>query len=62
GGLGNSESFMQTRIYRIPEGLLKENSENVIAVKVIDIGLDGGIYEGPLGIFEEADLVHIREW
>lgn len=60
GGFGNSEAYLKTRIYRIPKGLLNKNGDNVVAVKVQDIGLDGGIYEGPLGICEESDLVHIR--
>jgi hypothetical protein len=59
-GLGNSESYLKTRIYRIPTALLKTD-KNVIAVKVQDIGLDGGIYEGPIGIYEEADLIYIKK-
>ncbi len=38
------------RIYKIPEGLLKTEGANTIAVRVYDSQLRGGIYEGPIGI------------
>ncbi len=60
-GLGNSLSYLTTRIYKIPTGLLNVSEKNTIAIKVQDIGLDGGIYEGPIGIYEEADLIHIKK-
>ncbi len=37
------------RAYRVPKSMLK-NGKNVLAVQVWDEGLDGGIYEGPVGI------------
>ncbi|MCU4175982.1 beta galactosidase jelly roll domain-containing protein [Carboxylicivirga sp. N1Y90] len=43
-------AYRKTRIYKIPEGLLSSNNPNVIAVKVRDYQLDGGIYEGPIGL------------
>lgn len=59
-GLGHSESYQKTRIYKIPPGLLNESGDNVVAIKVQDIGLDGGMYDGPLGICEESDLIRIK--
>ncbi|MGL1886491.1 MAG: beta galactosidase jelly roll domain-containing protein [Reichenbachiella sp.] len=53
---GDSRSYNQLRIYKIPSGSLSKNSSNVISVRVKDIGYDGGIYEGPIGIIEESNL------
>ncbi len=49
GRLGRSRSFSELRVYNIPKGLLKEG-KNVVAVRVEDIGDNGGIYEGPVVI------------
>lgn len=49
------------RLYEIPEGLLKE--ENTIAIRVYDMGQEGGIHAGPIGIAREVDvtaLLNIR--
>ncbi len=40
------------RCYRIPEGLLRK--ENIVAVRVYDMGGPGGIVTGPVGIYDEA--------
>lgn len=53
--------------YRIPSNLLKENSYNVIAVRVYDSYYNGGIYSGPLGFYYDItnDLLEINlagEW
>lgn len=55
---GSSESYRKLRIYEIPANVLQQGT-NTIAVKVIDEGLEGGIYKGPIGIVEEADLTKI---
>ncbi|MFT4741905.1 MAG: hypothetical protein ACI9L9_002702, partial [Marivirga sp.] len=34
---------------------------NVIAIKVQDMGLEGGIYSGVLGIVEGSSITVIRE-
>lgn len=47
---GRSNSYQHLRKYLIPTQLIKENDYNSIAIRVIDIGHNGGIYEGPLGI------------
>ncbi|MBS2100564.1 sugar-binding domain-containing protein [Carboxylicivirga linearis] len=53
----NNSAYQQIRIYRIPSDLLSKNNLNSIAVKVYDDQLDGGIYEGPIGLAtrEQAD-------
>jgi hypothetical protein len=48
-------AYSRTRKYSIPPGYIKEDGENVIAVKVYDSYLEGGIVEGPAGIYYDAD-------
>ena len=45
-----NDEWLEERGYYIPEGLVKFGEENVIAVRVYDGYLDGGIYQGPIGI------------
>ena len=47
---GSSNSYLIERRYHIPLSLIRKDDYNILAVKVIDIGYNGGIYEGPLGI------------
>ena len=43
------------RAYPIPDGLLRFEGENVLAVRVYDGLYDGGIFEGPVGITYRDD-------
>ncbi|NJK86113.1 MAG: hypothetical protein HC906_09240 [Bacteroidales bacterium] len=45
------------RGYFIPEGVLKINQNNVIAVRIYDSSGNGGIYEGPVGILSQAKYI-----
>jgi sialate O-acetylesterase len=45
-----SNDYTKLRAYRIPSGLLMPGRENVLAVRVFDRFLHGGIYDGPIGI------------
>jgi hypothetical protein len=59
----NYESaYSRTRKYIIPAGSLKEDEENVIAVRVYDSYLEGGIVDGPTGIYfdEDNDLLSLN--
>ena len=47
--IGRSRSFSELRVYKIPADILKRGN-NVVAVRVEDIGDNGGIYEGPVMI------------
>ncbi|WP_420582330.1 beta galactosidase jelly roll domain-containing protein [Reichenbachiella sp.] len=58
-GFGDSRSYQKIRVYPIPKGLLHKNGKNTIAVKVEDIGLEGGIYSGPVGIVSEKDVTRM---
>jgi sialate O-acetylesterase len=51
------EEYNAFRGYFIPDGLLKKNQKNVIAVRVLDTGGAGGIYEGPVGIITQAKYI-----
>jgi hypothetical protein len=53
----NYESaYSRTRKYIIPFEYLKDDAENVIAVKVYDSYLEGGIVDGPAGIYVDEDI------
>ncbi|MGA9119467.1 MAG: beta galactosidase jelly roll domain-containing protein [Bacteroidota bacterium] len=57
GGTGNQYSWQ--RAYTVPVGLLHEDSDNVIAVRVWDGRLHGGIYRGPIGLITRD---HYNSW
>ncbi|HMK38918.1 MAG TPA: beta galactosidase jelly roll domain-containing protein [Bacteroidota bacterium] len=46
----NSREYAALRAYTVPDGLLKFGQDNVIAVRVYDAWLHGGIYSGPVGL------------
>jgi sialate O-acetylesterase len=48
-------AYSRERKYAVPADYLKKNDENVIAVKVYDSYLEGGIVEGPAGMYFDAD-------
>jgi sialate O-acetylesterase len=49
-------AYDQKRKYIIPADYLKEDGDNVISVKVYDSYLEGGIVEGPAGIYTDSDV------
>ena len=55
--VNTGEEYNAFRGYFIPDGLLKKNQKNVIAVRVLDTGGAGGIYEGPVGIITQAKYI-----
>lgn len=46
--------YRAIRVYKIPKGLLKTRGTNVLAVRVFDKTMDGGIYEGPIGVMTKT--------
>ena len=52
-----SQEFDAFRGYYLPDGLLKKNQKIVIAVRVLDTGGEGGIYEGPVGIITQTKYI-----
>ncbi|MCB0304147.1 MAG: beta galactosidase jelly roll domain-containing protein [Calditrichaeota bacterium] len=49
------DEWQVRRAYRLDEKLLNYDGENLIAVRVFDGLIDGGIFEGPVGIVTEAE-------
>jgi hypothetical protein len=49
-GDGGGDDYQKWRVYAIPQSLLHAEGENVIAVRVFDRYMHGGIYEGPIGL------------
>lgn len=45
-------AYYAWRNYTIPENLIRYDKDNVIAVRVYDAELDGGILEGEIGLYE----------
>jgi len=50
GLFGSYQSYSTLRAYAIPQSLINTHQPNTIAIRVVDTGIDGGIYEGPVGI------------
>ena len=57
---GLSFSHTQLRAYYVPRDILKPGEENVIAVRVEDMGNVGGIYQGPIGLVKQSKFT--RFW
>jgi hypothetical protein len=49
-------TWQQLRAYEVPDNLLQPGKENVIAIRVFDGGLGGGIYEGPIGFIKQEEF------
>jgi sialate O-acetylesterase len=56
----NSNAYLQVREYMIPPDLLKFDEENVLAVRVYDCWMGGGIWDGPLGIVTREHFVKYK--
>jgi hypothetical protein len=48
-------AYNKDRKYALPAAYLKRNAENVIAVRVYDTFLGGGIIDGPAGLYSDED-------
>lgn len=54
GYLSTDKEYLQLRKYNIPSNLLYKDKANAIAVRVYDGWIDGGIYEGPIGLMRQT--------
>ena len=52
GGDNLNNDYQQLRAYSIPPSVLIRGQENTIAVRVLDVWMHGGIYDGPIGLIE----------
>ena len=50
-----NDEWQTIRGYYIPDNLLKPGKENVISVRVYDGFIDGGIYQGPIGLITQEN-------
>jgi hypothetical protein len=55
--VSTGQEYNALRGYYLPDGILKKNQKNVIAVRVLDTGGDGGIYEGPVGLITQTKYI-----
>jgi hypothetical protein len=69
GSMGDMESdhprikgveWQEFRGYYLPDGLLETRRANEILVRVFDATMDGGIYEGPIGLITQER--YIQYW
>ncbi len=49
--------WQELRGYYIPDGVIAYGEENVLAVRVYDGRVDGGIHEGPVGIITQENYI-----
>ncbi len=56
----DNNEYDQFRGYYLPDGIAKINEDNVIAVRVWDGYLNGGIYQGPVGLISQEK--YIKFW
>lgn len=60
-GFGVSTSWRKMRIYKIPRSLLHQDGENQLAIRVMDIGGNAGIYQSPITILPASALKKLLE-
>jgi hypothetical protein len=53
--------WMKFRAYYIPDGILMPGKENTISVRVYDGMVDGGIYDGPIGLITQKEYAEYWE-
>jgi sialate O-acetylesterase len=58
--LRDDAAYQQVRNYPVPASILKPGEFNTIAIRVYDKYVDGGIYEGPIGLIRQ--LRYTRFW
>ncbi|MCG8581146.1 MAG: beta galactosidase jelly roll domain-containing protein [Bacteroidales bacterium] len=58
---GSYQAYTTLRAYKIPQSLINTYGQNTIAVRVVDSGIDGGIYEGPVGIMTKEQFERFKK-
>ncbi len=56
-----SSEWLHLRAYALPPSLLIRESENTIAVRVLDVWQHGGIYDGPIGLIQKDHYLAWRD-
>ena len=60
-GGGAGTDYTRLRAYTIPADLLLPDQPNVIAVRVQDVYMHGGIYDGPIGLISRQKYLDWKE-
>ncbi len=58
-GVAPADYYLQLRAYTIPPDLIRRGGENVLAIRVFDGFMHGGIYDGPVGLVTRD---HYMKW
>jgi hypothetical protein len=56
----DQSSYSELRVYTLPPDVVRPGQENVIAVRVFDGYMQGGIYDGPLGFIQRSKYMQWR--
>jgi hypothetical protein len=59
-GNENEKFYNRRRVYSIPSERVRWGAENVLAVRVYDVGGQGGIYQGPVQIITQKEFSRHR--
>lgn len=59
GSFFDNSSYLKMRAYYIPRTLLHSDAANVLAVRIFDGFMHGGIYQGPIGLVRQD---RFRAW
>ncbi|MBP1648634.1 MAG: hypothetical protein H6Q30_2079 [Bacteroidetes bacterium] len=57
----DQRSYAQLRAYILPPGAVKPDQDNVLAVRVFDGYMQGGIYDGPLGLVQRSRYLQWKD-
>ncbi len=57
----DGDEYRRMRVYPLPRDLVRFGSYNTLAVRVYDGRIDGGIYEGPVGIATHRSVARWRD-
>lgn len=53
-------AYKAYRVYPVPRSLLRRNGENVIAVRIYDALISGGILSGPIGLYAKREAMPLE--
>ncbi len=56
----DQKSYAQLRVYTLAPGVVRSDQDNVLAVRVFDGVMQGGIYDGPVGFIDRSRYLQWR--
>jgi sialate O-acetylesterase len=54
------DEYTRLRAYEIPPDLIVPGQVNTVAVRVLDVYMHGGIYDGPIGLVERRKFIKVE--